>query len=274
MFEFYGISCNTVVFYTLYCISHFFFIVAAVSKPGLESAYINDFDEIANLPVGPAEEGSPVRVAAVPPITVRHPHAIFQSANLYLSPSGAVWNSVGASGCNAIDSSPLSAADFVSGREQLVTASWDRLVTSSRDCTFRLWDFRQPGMRVHVQQAHSQQSRVPVVSIRTDAAINRLSLSGYSLNLSNQPTESNIPISSSGATGTSNDAQHPSSSVPSQAPQHGSSLATSFSNSWTSNFPKYIALPLVNRGIKLFDVNGNRIGRLTRSSHVSISNGL
>ncbi|CAH8839679.1 unnamed protein product [Trichobilharzia szidati] len=305
---------------------------AAVNKPGLESAYINDFDETTNLPVGPAEEGSPVRVAAVPPITVRHPHAIFQSANLYLSPSGAVWNSVGASGCNAIDSSPLSAADFVSGREQLVTASWDRLgrtydlatgqeldsltghddyltdvrcepsgsavvVTSSRDCTFRLWDFRQPGMRVHVQQAHSQtvsttqfltpgsperlisagadkfcrlwdlrQSRVPVVSIRTDAAINRLSLSGYGLNLSNQPTESNIPISSPGATGSSNDAQY-ASSVPSQAAQHGSSLATSFSNSWTSNFPKYIALPLVNRGIKLFDVNGNRIGRLTRSSH-------
>lgn len=86
----------------------------------------------------------------------------------------------------------MSAADFVPGREQIVTASWDRfgrtydlstgqelerlsghdhqltdirvfvggtspiVVTSSRDCTFRLWDFRQPGMRVHVQEAHNQ----------------------------------------------------------------------------------------------------------------------
>ncbi|CAH8498312.1 unnamed protein product [Heterobilharzia americana] len=303
----------------------------AIIKSGLESGNLNDLNDIGNLPFGPMDEGSPVRIASVPPITVRHPHAIFQSANLYLSSCGAVWNSVGASGCSAIDSSPLSAADFVCGREQLVTASWDRLgrtydlatgqelesltghddyltdvrcepggspvvVTSSRDCTFRLWDFRQPGMRVHVQQAHSQtvsttqfltpgsperlisagadrfcrlwdlrQSRGPVVSIRTDAAINRLALSGYGSNVPCQPAESNNPISP-GIVASATEAQYPPSTS-SHAPQHGSALSTSFSNSWTSSYPKYIALPLVNRGIKLFDVNGNRIGRLTRSSH-------
>ncbi|KAH9584988.1 Trafficking protein particle complex subunit 1 [Schistosoma haematobium] len=294
-------------------------------KSGIDPVGSYDSDETMNLLVGSTEEDPPVRIAAIPPIAVRHPHAIFQSANLYLSSSGTVWNSTGASGCNVIDSSPLSAADFVYGREQLVTASWDRLgrtydlatgqelesltghddhltdvrcepggfpvvVTSSRDCTFRLWDFRQPGMRVHVQQAHSQtvsttqflapgsperlisagadrfcriwdlrQSRGPVVSIRTDAAINRLGLSGYGPSVSYQPTETINPAPT--VIGSS------SSEAPSQAAQHGSVLSTSVHNPCPSSYPKYIALPLVNRGIKLLDVNGNRIGRLTRSSH-------
>ncbi|KAH8859654.1 WD repeat-containing protein 37 [Schistosoma japonicum] len=290
----------------------------AANKPGISADNMYDSDETMNPLIGSTEEGFPVRIAAVPPIAVRHPHAVFQSANLCLSSSGAVWNSSGASGSNAIDSLPLSAADFVYGREQLVTASWDRLgrtydlatgqelesltghddhltdvrcepggfpivVTSSRDCTFRLWDFRQPGMRVHVQQAHSQpvsttqflapcsperlisagadrfcriwdlrQSRGPVVSIRTDAAINRLALSSYGPSVSFQPVETINPTST--AIGSC------SSEVSSHAAQHSPGLGG-------SSYPKYIALPLANRGIKLFDINGNRIGRLTRSSH-------
>ncbi|CAH8611420.1 unnamed protein product [Dicrocoelium dendriticum] len=130
------------------------------------------------------------------PVHVQHPHAVFQSANIYPVGSscgltGAANSSATAATGNSMDSSPLSAADFLTCGDQIVTAGWDRLgriydlttgqevnsltghghqltdvrcspagvpivVTSSRDCTFRLWDFRQPGMRVHVQQAHTQ----------------------------------------------------------------------------------------------------------------------
>jgi len=75
------------------------------------------------------------------------------------------------------------AADWLSGAEQLVTASWDRTanlydtetgeidqelthvsthhtqklcVTSSRDNTFRLWDFREPIHSVSVFQGHTE----------------------------------------------------------------------------------------------------------------------
>ncbi len=87
-------------------------------------------------------------------------------------------------------SSVIIAADWMSGGTQAITASWDRLaqlydaekgeiintlnghdqeltnvcahvsqklvVTSSKDTTFRLWDLRDPAMKVNVFQGHTQ----------------------------------------------------------------------------------------------------------------------
>lgn len=131
------------------------------------------------------------------------------------------------------------AADWLAGGSQVITASWDRtanmydaetgaminsltghdqeltnvcvhptlklVMTSSKDTTFRLWDFRDPSMKVNVFQGHTQQvttavfaggdnlvsgsddrtvkvwdlknMRSPTTTIRTDSAINRLSVS-------------------------------------------------------------------------------------------------
>ena len=139
------------------------------------------------------------------PIQLRDPLAVFQSACLYGTEAvggGSAGNApFGLLPCDASSSSlesyPLAAADFVCGREQLVTASWDRLghlydmntgqevqslaghdheltdvrccrdsnlpivVTSARDSTFRVWDFRRPRLEVHVQQAHSRSVAFP-----------------------------------------------------------------------------------------------------------------
>lgn len=162
-------------------------------------------------------------------------------------------------------------ADWLFTGDRLVTASWDRsailfdaetgknisalvghdqeltevrahptqslVMTSSKDTTFRLWDFRDANMPVTVFQGHSQpvtsamfarhekvvsgsddrtvkvwdlkNMRSPLATIRTDAPVNRLSVS-------------------------------PNQSI--------------------------IAIPLDNRHIRLFDINGNRIGRLPRNN--------
>ncbi|XP_060554600.1 WD repeat-containing protein 37-like [Ruditapes philippinarum] len=167
------------------------------------------------------------------------------------------------------------AADWLNTGDQVITASWDRtailfdaetgenisiltghdqeltevrahpaqslVVTSSKDTTFRLWDFRDPNMPVTVFQGHTQpvttavfagqekvvsgsddrtvkvwdlkNMRSPVATIRTDSSVNRLCVS-----------QQNI-----------------------------------------------IAIPHDNRHIRLFDINGNRIGRLPRSNRTGHS---
>ncbi|KAK2143224.1 hypothetical protein LSH36_863g00028 [Paralvinella palmiformis] len=163
------------------------------------------------------------------------------------------------------------AADWLAGGSQVITASWDRtanlydtetgeivntltghdqeltnvcthpsqrlVVTSSKDTTFRLWDFRDPSMKVNVFQGHTQQvttavfaggdkvisgsddrtvkvwdlknMRSPMAAIRTDSAVNRLAVS-QNHNL--------------------------------------------------------IAIPQDNRHIRVYDLNGIRIGRISKSS--------
>ncbi|XP_069579745.1 WD repeat-containing protein 37 isoform X1 [Brachyistius frenatus] len=164
------------------------------------------------------------------------------------------------------------AADWLVGGKQAVTASWDRaanlydvetselvhsltghdqelthccthptqrlVVTSSRDTTFRLWDFRDPSIHsVNVFQGHTdtvtsavftvgdnvvsgsddrtvkvwdlKNMRSPIATIRTDSAVNRISVSV------NQ---------------------------------------------------KIIALPHDNRQVRLFDMSGVRLARLPRSN--------
>ncbi|KAH0507193.1 WD repeat-containing protein 37 [Microtus ochrogaster] len=164
------------------------------------------------------------------------------------------------------------AADWLVGGKQVVTASWDRtanlydvetselvhsltghdqelthccthptqrlVVTSSRDTTFRLWDFRDPSIHsVNVFQGHTdtvtsavftvgdnvvsgsddrtvkvwdlKNMRSPIATIRTDSAINRI----------------NVCVGQ-----------------------------------------KIIALPHDNRQVRLFDMSGVRLARLPRSS--------
>ncbi|KAL3286820.1 hypothetical protein HHI36_001312 [Cryptolaemus montrouzieri] len=164
----------------------------------------------------------------------------------------------------------VSAAEWISGAEQIITASWDRLailhdvetgtslvqlaghdqelthtathptqklaVTSSRDTTFRLWDFRESVHSVSVFQGHVESvtsvvfakeekvvsssddrsvkvwdlknMRSPVATIRLDSAVNRLSVSPNG----------------------------------------------------------FIAIPHDNRNIRLYDLTGQRLARLPRSS--------
>ena len=126
------------------------------------------------------------------PLVLRDPTAVFQSASLFAPPVSATENATLADAPGCLESSPLAAADFLPGREQLVTASWDRLgrlydlntgqeiqslaghdheltdvrcattcnapvvVTSARDSTFRVWDFRHSRLEVHVQHAHNR----------------------------------------------------------------------------------------------------------------------
>ncbi|XP_034411703.1 WD repeat-containing protein 37 isoform X2 [Cyclopterus lumpus] len=164
------------------------------------------------------------------------------------------------------------AADWLLGGKQVVTASWDRaanlydvetselvhsltghdqelthccthptqrlVVTSSRDTTFRLWDFRDPSIHsVNVFQGHTdtvtsavftvgdnvvsgsddrtvkvwdlKNMRSPIATIRTDSAVNRISVSVTQ---------------------------------------------------------KVIALPHDNRQVRLFDMSGVRLARLPRSN--------
>ncbi|XP_004080963.1 WD repeat-containing protein 37 isoform X4 [Oryzias latipes] len=165
-------------------------------------------------------------------------------------------------------------ADWLVGGRQVVTASWDRaanlyevetselvhtltghdqelthccthptqrlVVTSSRDTTFRLWDFRDPSIHsVNVFQGHTdtvtsavfttgdnvvsgsddrtvkvwdlKNMRSPITTIRTDSAVNRISVSA------NQ---------------------------------------------------RIIALPHDNRQVRLFDMSGVRLARLPRSNRM------
>ncbi|XP_048237706.1 WD repeat-containing protein 37-like [Haliotis rufescens] len=163
------------------------------------------------------------------------------------------------------------AADWMVGGAQVISASWDRLailydaetgeqistlsghiqelnevrahptqrlvVTSSKDTTFRLWDFRDSAMQVNVFQGHTQpvtsavfaggdkvvsgsddrtvkvwdlrNMRSPLSIIKTDSAINRLAV---------------------------------------------------------SQAQNIIAIPHDNRHIRLFDISGVRVGRLPRSN--------
>ncbi|XP_037094643.1 WD repeat-containing protein 37-like isoform X2 [Pollicipes pollicipes] len=164
------------------------------------------------------------------------------------------------------------AADWLAGAEQVVTASWDRtaqlfdvttgeslntlaghdqelthvsahphhkfVVTSSKDTTFRLWDFREPIPCVSVFQGHTdtvtsavfsrddkvvsgsddrtckvwdlKNMRSPLATIRGDAAINRLDVSAANV----------------------------------------------------------IALPFDNRHVRLYDLSGQRLARLPRSNRL------
>ncbi|KAM7539980.1 hypothetical protein Aperf_G00000038056 [Anoplocephala perfoliata] len=260
------------------------------------------------------------------PIQMRDPSAVFQSASLFVAETGGGSSS-------SLDSYPLAAADFVCGQDQLVTASWDRLghlydlntgqevqslaghdheltdvrcchrlpvvVTSARDSTFRVWDFRQPRLEVHVQQAHNRtvstaqflpgsnphqivsagtdrycrlwdlrNLRSPLFTVRTDASINRLAISGSSLFQANstgggEGGAAAVAVSAIGAAvgASMNSGASGSTSVPAAT----SSLNAAGAGTDASMTPCVLALPLDNRTLRLISSNGSRIGRIPRN---------
>ncbi|VDD82106.1 unnamed protein product [Mesocestoides corti] len=264
---------------------------------------------------GGIDTDAPIDGSLHTPVLLRDPSAVFQSASLFpseVSPSGVICE-----GSSSLDSLPLAAADFLSGRDQLVTASWDRLgrlydlntgqeiqslaghdheltdvrccrdsnlpvvVTSARDSTFRVWDFRQPRLEVHVQQAHSRpvstaqflsgrsfyhvvsagtdrscrlwdlrNLRSPIFTIRTDASINRLAIS-----------RAGALQRKWGAAPPANEAS--TTSAPTTTPADAPPTA----------MPCIFALPLDNRTVRLVAANGSRIGRIPRNiayGHTSV----
>lgn len=209
----------------------------------------------------------------------------------------------------------VSTTQFLSG------GTTERLISAGADRLCRIWDLRQ--------------SRGPLVTIRTDSGINRLSVSGSTtmfvglltgdssldpgsslsssaittspggggtsggtggLTVSTNASASANPVNTGNATGLATAAptgEGPGSSLTLQtsatiatstsvvspavsftpAMASGSALAnmvapgsSGHAQSWATNTMRILALPLENRGIKFFDLNGNRIGRITRSS--------
>jgi WD40 repeat protein len=162
------------------------------------------------------------------------------------------------------------AADWLPSADQIITASWDRtailwdvetreplqpltghdhelthasahptqrlVVTASRDSTFRLWDFRDQIPSVSVFQGHSESitSTVftrddKVVSGSDDRTVKVWELRNMRSALSTIRTDSAVNRLAVSSTGV-------------------------------------IAIPHDNRHIRLFDLNGNRIARLPRTS--------
>ncbi|KAL5112781.1 WD repeat-containing protein 37 [Taenia crassiceps] len=272
-----------------------------------------------------------------PPVQLRNPSAVFQSASLFVAEAGVV--GVMPSGlltcdsASSLDSYPLAAADFVCGREQLVTASWDRLghlydlntgqevqslaghdreltdvrccwdsnlpvvVTSARDSTFRVWDFRQPRLEVHVQQAHSRtvstaqflpgsgpdqivsagtdrccrlwdlrSLRSPIFTVRTDASINRLAISRAGLLQYRQAVAGSGFAAQSGGEGWI--AGGSVSAAPMGMTVVGGTGGNTIASTMSADAIAHscvLALPLDNRTLRLLASNGSRIGRIPRN---------
>ncbi|XP_076437276.1 WD repeat-containing protein 37-like [Babylonia areolata] len=170
----------------------------------------------------------------------------------------------------------LIAADWVAGGSQVVTASWDRsailhdaesgdilnrltghdqelsevrshptqqlIVTSSKDMTFRLWDMRDSDLLVNVFQGHTQPvtsavfaSGDKVVSGSDDRTVRVWDMRNMRSPIATIRTDSAVNRIS------------------------------------VSTAVNLIAIPHDNRHIRLYDINGVRIGRLPRSNRVGHS---
>ncbi|XP_017885735.1 WD repeat-containing protein 37 isoform X3 [Ceratina calcarata] len=163
------------------------------------------------------------------------------------------------------------AADWLPDVEQVVTASWDRTanlydvetgeiihtlcghdqelshvsthhtqrlcVTSSKDSTFRLWDFREPIHSVSVFQAHTDRTVTSAVFTREDKIVSGSddrSVKVWELRNIRSPL----------------------------AVIRGDSAANRLAVSSSGT----VAIPHDNRQIRLFDLNGQRLARLPRTS--------
>lgn len=166
----------------------------------------------------------------------------------------------------------VTAADWLSQGSQVVTASWDRtasladaetgeqvsslcghdqeltdvhahttqrlVLTSSKDTTFRLWDMRGHAMAVNVFQGHTQQVNTAVFASSADKVVS----------------------GSDDRTVKVWDMRNMRSPI---AAIRTDSEVNRLSVSPTQNV---IAIPHDNRNIRLFDLNGVRIGRLPRNN--------
>lgn len=165
----------------------------------------------------------------------------------------------------------VSAADWLPGGEQVVTASWDRtaalydvetgdliqsltghdedlthtcahhsqklVVTSSQDTTFRLWDFREPIHSVSVFQGHTDTVTSALFTKKEDKLI-----SG-----SDDRTVKVWDL---------RNMRSPLATIRSDSAVNKLDVSTA----------GIIAVPHDNRQIRLYDMSGQRIARLSRSS--------
>lgn len=162
------------------------------------------------------------------------------------------------------------AADWLCGGEQVITASWDRsanlydtqtgevvqsllghdeqltnvcahptqrlVVTCSKDTTFRLWDFREPIHSVSVFQGHTESvtsatftSGDKVVSGSDDRTVKVWDLKNM---------------------------RSPLATIRSDSPVNRLAVSSQ----------QIIAIPHDNRNVRLYDLNGGRLGRLPRTN--------
>lgn len=164
----------------------------------------------------------------------------------------------------------VSAADWIAGGDQIITASWDRLailhdvetatavvqlaghdlelthtsthptqkmaVTSSRDTTFRLWDFREAVHSVSVFQGHAECVTSAVFSKEDKVVSSSDDRSVKVWDLKNM--------------------RSPVATIRLDSPVNRLSVSSNGT----------IAIPHDNRNIRLYDLNGQRLARLPRSS--------
>ena len=116
-------------------------------------------------------------------------------------------------------------------------ASQRLVLTSSKDTTFRLWDFRQSCMSINAYQGHNQQvtsavfaNGEKIVSGSDDRSVKVWDMRNMRSHISAVRTDSEVNRLS------------------------------------VSQNHNIIAIPHDNRNIRLFDINGARIGRLPRNN--------
>lgn len=186
------------------------------------------------------------------------------------------------------------AADWLPGAEQLVTASWDRTanlydtetgdiihtlcghdqeltyvsthhvhrlcVTSSKDSTFRLWDFREPIHSVSVFQGHTE------YVFNTRERIQR-SINTKTIRYSFRRTVTSAVFTREDKIVSSSDDR---SVKVWELRNIRSPLATiradSAANRLAVSSTGVVAIPHDNRQIRLFDLSGQRLARLPRTS--------
>ncbi|KAL3316914.1 WD repeat-containing protein 37 [Cichlidogyrus casuarinus] len=224
------------------------------------------------------------------PIVVRHPHSMFQSANLF---------STTRQGCS--DSCPpLSAADFVQTREHIATGSWDNtarlydmltgaeisslashshaitdlrccpnaevLLTSSRDGTFRIGvntALFVPGFTENFKVLTCGADRMCCLwDIRNMACVQAWS-TRVSSSVRRVAISQGKPFFSS-AKENFVTAQPVDSGVESAGSAQMAKQSQTLTFDGNQNI---IALPLDNREVKFVDMTGNRLGRLTRNTN-------
>uniref|UniRef100_A0A1I8B0P6 WD repeat-containing protein 37 n=1 Tax=Meloidogyne hapla TaxID=6305 RepID=A0A1I8B0P6_MELHA len=163
--------------------------------------------------------------------------------------------------------------DWLFGGDEIITVSWDRtanlfaaetgkilrtlsghdreltrcsvhpsqklLATASRDFTFRLWDFREPIHSVAVFQGHNEFAIYYNLITRTAYAI----LSNFYLQLSNVWDLRNM-----------------------RSPISAIRLNIAVNRISICNAKSLLAIPLDNRNIYIYDMNGSRMTRIPRNS--------
>lgn len=195
------------------------------------------------------------------------------------------------------------AADWLAGAEQLVTASWDRTanlydtetgeiihtlcghdqelthvsthymqrlcVTSSRDNTFRLWDFREPIHSVSVFQGHTEYACFSLSASENSFLQDCCFKCKIMINYSNVPyrtVTSAIFTREDKIVSSSDDRSVKVWELRNIRSPLATIRADSAVNRLSVSSIGIVAIPYDNRQIRLYDLSGQRLARLPRTS--------